>query len=175
MQYHLWVLPSNCWRSSYQKMTQLLIKCLLFSIFSCLYLFQLLRLAFVFQLFSGSEDGSVRVWDLMSKKCVATLGHESTVTSFDISEDGWTLLTAGRDKARLNFFSLPSLSFFQLLFSKFFCLPGEYHLPCRSATCTCFLWCSFFPFSSVLFFFFMCGSFLLFLLVLRSVLTNSTL
>ncbi|XP_023512801.1 transducin beta-like protein 3 [Cucurbita pepo subsp. pepo] len=49
-------------------------------------------------LFSGSEDGSVRVWDLMSKKCIATLGHESTVTSFAISEDGWTLLSAGRDK-----------------------------------------------------------------------------
>lgn len=154
MQYHLWVLPSNCWRSSYQKMTQLLIKCLLFSIFSCLYIFQLLRLAFVFQLFSGSEDGSVRVWDLMSKKCVATLGHESTVTSFDISEDGWTLLTAGRDKARLNFFSLPSLSFFQLLFSKFFCLPGEYHLPCQISHMYMFLMVFFFPLFKCTFFLF---------------------
>lgn len=81
----------------------------------------------------------------MSKKCVATLGHESTVTSIDISEDGWTLLTAGRDKARLNFFSLSSLFFFQFLVPKFFCLSGVYHLLCRSATCTCFLWCFFFP------------------------------
>lgn len=59
----------------------------------------------------------------MSKKCIATLGHESTVTSFAISEDGWTLLSAGRDKARLNFFSLPSLSFFKLLSFKILVSP----------------------------------------------------
>lgn len=49
-------------------------------------------------LFSGSDDATVRVWDLTSKKCSATLEkHGSTVTSIAISEDGWTLLTAGRD------------------------------------------------------------------------------
>ncbi|KAF6151712.1 hypothetical protein GIB67_001995 [Kingdonia uniflora] len=57
-------------------------------------------------LFSGSDDGTVRVWDLMSKKCVAVLEkHFSAVTSLAISENGPTLLTAGRDKARLTFLS----------------------------------------------------------------------
>ncbi|KAL8538391.1 hypothetical protein ACS0TY_000402 [Phlomoides rotata] len=50
-------------------------------------------------LFSGGDDATVKVWDLTKKKCAATLEkHQSTVTSIAISEDGWTLLTAGRDK-----------------------------------------------------------------------------
>ncbi|KAG8647939.1 transducin beta-like protein 3 isoform X2 [Manihot esculenta] len=50
-------------------------------------------------LFSGSDDATVRVWDLVAKKCVATLErHFSSVTSLAVSEDGWTLLSAGRDK-----------------------------------------------------------------------------
>ncbi|XP_050224237.1 protein TORMOZ EMBRYO DEFECTIVE [Mercurialis annua] len=50
-------------------------------------------------LFSGSDDATIRVWNLVSKKCVATLDkHFSTVTSLAVSEDGWTLLSAGRDK-----------------------------------------------------------------------------
>ncbi|KAK7291628.1 hypothetical protein RIF29_06932 [Crotalaria pallida] len=57
-------------------------------------------------LFSGSDDGgdhaTVRVWDLSKtkkKNCIATLdNHRSAVTSMAISEDGWTLLSAGRDK-----------------------------------------------------------------------------
>ncbi|XP_054807359.1 protein TORMOZ EMBRYO DEFECTIVE [Prosopis cineraria] len=57
-------------------------------------------------LFSGSDDGgdhaTVRVWDISTakrKKCIATLdNHSSAVTSLAISEDGWTLLSAGRDK-----------------------------------------------------------------------------
>ncbi|XP_028769923.1 transducin beta-like protein 3 [Neltuma alba] len=57
-------------------------------------------------LFSGSDDGgdhaTVRVWDISKakrKKCIATLdNHSSAVTSLAISEDGWTLLSAGRDK-----------------------------------------------------------------------------
>lgn len=50
-------------------------------------------------LFSGSDDATVRVWDLLAKKCVATLDkHFSTVTSMAISSDGLTLLSAGRDK-----------------------------------------------------------------------------
>ncbi|CAK9172455.1 unnamed protein product [Ilex paraguariensis] len=51
-----------------------------------------------FMLFSRSDDSTVRVWDLTSKKCVATLEHRSTVTSLEVSEDRWTLLSAGRDK-----------------------------------------------------------------------------
>lgn len=54
------------------------------------------------QLFSGGDDGSVRVWDLTQKtkeKCLATLQkHRSTITSMAISDDGWTLISAGRDK-----------------------------------------------------------------------------
>lgn len=50
-------------------------------------------------LFSGSEDTTARVWDLTTKKCIASLQkHQSAVTSIRLSEDGWTLLTAGRDK-----------------------------------------------------------------------------
>ncbi|KAL5802889.1 hypothetical protein ACOSQ4_031194 [Xanthoceras sorbifolium] len=50
-------------------------------------------------LFSGSDDATVRVWDLLAKKCVAILErHFSTVTSLAMSEDGWTLLSSGRDK-----------------------------------------------------------------------------
>ncbi|PON77530.1 Guanine nucleotide-binding protein, beta subunit [Parasponia andersonii] len=50
-------------------------------------------------LFSGSDDTTVQVWNLITKKSVATLnGHHSTVTSVALSEDGGTLLSAGRDK-----------------------------------------------------------------------------
>ncbi|XP_076928886.1 protein TORMOZ EMBRYO DEFECTIVE-like [Bidens hawaiensis] len=50
-------------------------------------------------LFSGSTDTTVRVWDLTRKKCVATLErHQSDVTSVAVSEDGWTLLSGGRDQ-----------------------------------------------------------------------------
>ncbi|KAJ6858579.1 hypothetical protein NC652_041003 [Populus alba x Populus x berolinensis] len=50
-------------------------------------------------LFSGSADATVRVWDLLANKCFATLErHFSSLTSMAVSEDGWTLLTAGRGK-----------------------------------------------------------------------------
>ncbi|KAH7855131.1 hypothetical protein Vadar_021569 [Vaccinium darrowii] len=50
-------------------------------------------------LFSGGDDATVKVWNLATKKCIATLDkHFSTVTSMAVSEDGWTLLSAGRDK-----------------------------------------------------------------------------
>ncbi|CAL5367966.1 unnamed protein product [Camellia sinensis] len=50
-------------------------------------------------LFSGSDDATVRVWDLATKRCIATLDkHFSAVTSMAVSEDGWSLLSAGRDK-----------------------------------------------------------------------------
>lgn len=50
-------------------------------------------------LFSGSDDATIKVWDLTNKKCISTLEkHFSTVTSLQISEDGWMLLSSGRDK-----------------------------------------------------------------------------
>lgn len=50
-------------------------------------------------LFSGSDDCHVRVWDLLTRSCSAVLdGHNSVVRSFSVTPDGWTLLTAGRDK-----------------------------------------------------------------------------
>ncbi|XP_042488111.1 transducin beta-like protein 3 [Macadamia integrifolia] len=53
-------------------------------------------------LFFGSEDATVRVWNLVTKKCMAVLeNHFSAVTSLVVSEDGWALLNAGRDKTLL--------------------------------------------------------------------------
>ncbi|BBN19124.1 U3 small nucleolar RNA-associated protein 13 [Marchantia polymorpha subsp. ruderalis] len=50
-------------------------------------------------LFSASDDGTVRVWDLLKKSCIHILDkHFSAVTSLAVSTDGWTLLSAGRDK-----------------------------------------------------------------------------
>ncbi|KAK7265683.1 hypothetical protein RJT34_33306 [Clitoria ternatea] len=56
-------------------------------------------------LFSGSDDGgdhaTVRVWDISKakkKNCITLDNHRSAVTSLAISEDGWTLLSSGRDK-----------------------------------------------------------------------------
>lgn len=55
---------------------------------------------FILQLFSGSDDATVRVWDLNNKKCVATMEkHFSAVVSLAMSEDRSFLLSAGRDKA----------------------------------------------------------------------------
>ncbi|KAL3497681.1 hypothetical protein ACH5RR_040413 [Cinchona calisaya] len=61
-------------------------------------------------LFSGSDDTTIRIWDLTSKKCVATLEkHQSAITSLAISEDGETLLSAGRDKV-VNLWNLHDFS-----------------------------------------------------------------
>ncbi|KMT19395.1 hypothetical protein BVRB_1g012450 [Beta vulgaris subsp. vulgaris] len=59
-------------------------------------------------LFSGSDDASVRVWDLVTKKCAATMEkHFSAVVSLTISEDQRFLLSAGRDKV-VNMWDLKS-------------------------------------------------------------------
>ena len=61
----------------------------------------MLRVAFhpkQLMVLSGGDDGDVRVWDLVTKACVATLkGHFSAVTCLSLSPDGWTLLSGGRD------------------------------------------------------------------------------
>ncbi|KAG7402182.1 Transducin (beta)-like 3 [Phytophthora boehmeriae] len=57
-------------------------------------------------LVSASDDATVRVWDLYSQKQVACIqDHMSLVTSVDFSEDGYTMLSAGRDKV-VNFWDL---------------------------------------------------------------------
>ncbi|XP_021737664.1 transducin beta-like protein 3 [Chenopodium quinoa] len=59
-------------------------------------------------LFSGSDDASVRVWDLITKKCAATMEkHFSAVVSLAMSEDRRFLLSAGRDKV-VNMWDLKS-------------------------------------------------------------------
>ncbi|KAF5838373.1 WD40-repeat-containing domain protein [Dunaliella salina] len=48
---------------------------------------------------SGSDDGSVKLWDLGSRKCTATLtGHEGDVRCVAISPDGVTLASASNDR-----------------------------------------------------------------------------
>ncbi|CAN6486533.1 unnamed protein product [Victoria cruziana] len=62
-------------------------------------------------LFSGSDDGTVRVWDLVTKKCAAVLRkHFSTITSLAVSENGWTLLSAARDRV-VNLWNLRNYNF----------------------------------------------------------------
>ncbi|XP_031502912.1 protein TORMOZ EMBRYO DEFECTIVE [Nymphaea colorata] len=62
-------------------------------------------------LFSGSDDGTVRVWDLVTKKCASVLRkHFSTVTSLAVSENGWTLLSAARDRV-VNLWNLRNYNF----------------------------------------------------------------
>eukprot|EP00898_Chlorokybus_atmophyticus_P008112 jgi/Chlat1/8301/Chrsp78S07720 len=51
------------------------------------------------QLFTGSDDATVRVWDLVTRSCAAVLkSHFSAVTDLAVARDGWTLLSAARDK-----------------------------------------------------------------------------
>lgn len=51
------------------------------------------------QVISAGDDAEVRVWDLNERSCTFVLkGHFSAVTGLAVSPDGWTLLSAGRDK-----------------------------------------------------------------------------
>ncbi|KAI9848731.1 MAG: U3 small nucleolar RNA-associated protein 13 [Sclerophora amabilis] len=55
--------------------------------------------AWGFRLASGSEDGSVCIWDLHQRKRVTTLeSHVSVVRKIDFSSNENTLITASRDK-----------------------------------------------------------------------------
>ena len=48
---------------------------------------------------SGSDDKTLKVWDLATKKCLATLqGHSNTVTSVAVSPTGRRVVSASRDK-----------------------------------------------------------------------------
>ena len=47
---------------------------------------------------TGGDDGQIRIWDLLTKSCVAVLkDHYSAVTSLSFAPDGRTLLSGGRD------------------------------------------------------------------------------
>jgi WD40 repeat protein/serine/threonine protein kinase len=49
-------------------------------------------------LISGSSDQTVRVWDLLTAKCVQQCaGHEAPVTAVRLSGDGSVLVSAGKD------------------------------------------------------------------------------
>ena len=49
-------------------------------------------------MFSAGDDYTIRVWNLQTSSCVATLeGHYSVVTSLKFSPGGGTVYSAGRD------------------------------------------------------------------------------
>lgn len=55
-----------------------------------------------FFLASGGEDGKIKIWDLQSRKSVASLeSHVSVVRNLDFSEQRETLLSASRDKTMI--------------------------------------------------------------------------
>lgn len=59
---------------------------------------------------SGSDDASVRVWDIASATCVRLLarnGHSAAVTCLDIAPAGVTLASGGEDR-QLLLWDLPS-------------------------------------------------------------------
>lgn len=45
------------------------------------------------QLVSGSEDGTVRIWDLAGKKQIRSINHGAPVTDVDVTVDGKTLVS----------------------------------------------------------------------------------
>ncbi|CCG82855.1 U3 snoRNP-associated protein Utp13 [Taphrina deformans PYCC 5710] len=51
------------------------------------------------RLASGADDCKIRVWDLVSSKCLATLdNHSSVIRGLDFSDDGNTLISGSRDQ-----------------------------------------------------------------------------
>ena len=51
------------------------------------------------RLVSCSEDLTCRIFDLIDSKCIGTIKeHLSLPTDFALSNDGYTLVTCGRDK-----------------------------------------------------------------------------
>ena len=55
--------------------------------------------ALIFYLASGSEDGKIRIWDLIKRKAITTLdSHVSVVRSLSFSRERNALLSASRDK-----------------------------------------------------------------------------
>lgn len=51
------------------------------------------------RLVSGADDCRIRVWDLRTRECVHVLeGHVSVVRGLEVSPDGRTLVSGGRDK-----------------------------------------------------------------------------
>jgi WD40 repeat protein len=59
---------------------------------------------------SGSNDGSVRVWDTETSRCIKTLeGHKGDVRSVEWNEHGHCALS-GDSKGLIRRWSLPDLS-----------------------------------------------------------------
>ncbi|KAJ3031768.1 UNVERIFIED_CONTAM: hypothetical protein HDU68_000055 [Siphonaria sp. JEL0065] len=53
-------------------------------------------------LISSPQDNTIKIWSVNSKTCVETLyGHDESVKFLVVSEDGQTLLSAGRRSARI--------------------------------------------------------------------------
>lgn len=51
------------------------------------------------RLVSGADDCKIRVWDLRTRECVWILeSHVSVVRGLDVTDDGRTLVSGGRDK-----------------------------------------------------------------------------
>eukprot|EP00613_Pedinella_sp_CCMP2098_P073786 CAMPEP_0171912904 /NCGR_PEP_ID=MMETSP0993-20121228/11422_1 /TAXON_ID=483369 /ORGANISM="non described non described, Strain CCMP2098" /LENGTH=881 /DNA_ID=CAMNT_0012546823 /DNA_START=1 /DNA_END=2646 /DNA_ORIENTATION=- len=66
-------------------------------------------------LVTGSEDGATKVWSLLEKACVATLGHHmSAVTSVAFSGNGNMMATGSRDKV-VNFWETDQFSLLKTL------------------------------------------------------------
>jgi U3 small nucleolar RNA-associated protein 13 len=57
------------------------------------------------EVYSGAEDGSVRVWDLETRGCRVLENHLSAVTDLAFVDQGHALVSVGRDKV-LNLWSL---------------------------------------------------------------------